>query len=607
MIRSSSCLLLSLCFLAGLSDPSGADELRKYTKDKNFDELSAAEHTAARRYARTAKIKKIRVCADPGNMPQSNNKREGYQNKIIKILAEDLGGKPDFFWRPYHERGLTRETFQNNECDVLMDMPYKLQALLTTEPVYKTTYVFAYRGDRNIVIDSFDDPKLRTLRVGVFQHSGLREALERRGIKNLRLHIIAYDTDLRPEAQPWQQVQEVIDGKLDIAGVWGPFAGWLQKMRGAPIVLQPVNLMDDEVPLEFELAIGMQHKQVVLKYMLDWAIQRKRKEIAAILREYGVPLLKCAKCAVDGDLPAHGSYYARLREVSQDRFLKQAAPFKATDKAAADQIVTQARVEKWLAEGADPTEELQNALIGNDKERVEFLIDKGADVNARDPQGLAPLHTVSRNRNSPFVALLVEHGADVNARDSDGFTPLLHAINRNHVPTIEMLAKKGADLELPTNGGIRPLTWAIGDGKYFAAKALIDSGANANSASGEERVTPLMSVATQRTAQTRVGHIAQGPAPLELARALLKKGADVNASSKDGVTALMVAAGHNNAPLIGLLANANADLSVRSKEGLTALEIAERARAEFAIGSLKLLARPVGGQSAKPRENGAQH
>ncbi len=270
-------------------------------------------------------------------------------------------------------------------------------------------------------------------------------------------------------------MQQVIDGELDVAGVWGPFAGWLQKMKGAPIVIQPVNLMDDQVPLEFDLAIGMQPNQVVLKYMLDWAISRKKDQVGPILREYGVPLLACSKCAVDGELPSHGSYYARLREVSQDRFLKQAAPIKATEKASPDQVVTQARVEQWLTEGADLTQELANAVVGNDAERVKFLLSKGADVNARDVQGYSPLHTAARNRNSTLVALLAEAGADVNARDSDGFTVLLHAINRNHVPTIEMLARKGADLELGTTGGIAPLTWAIGDGKYFAAKALIDS------------------------------------------------------------------------------------------------------------------------------------
>lgn len=208
--------------------PAAADTstLRSYTKNKMFDDLTAAEHTKARQDARKLKLTgPLRVCADPGNMPLSSTSEDGFQNKIAKILAEDLGTRATFFWRPYHERGLTRETFQNDECDILMDMPVALQDLLTTDPLYATTYVFAYREDRNIEIKSLDDPLLKELRIGVFQHSGLREALVRRGVKQLDLHVIAYDADLQPKHQPWQQVQKVIDGELDVAGVWGPFAG----------------------------------------------------------------------------------------------------------------------------------------------------------------------------------------------------------------------------------------------------------------------------------------------------------------------------------------------------------------------------------------------
>ena len=604
-MRKLSHALLVACLSAGLAGSLAAAErpenLRSYTKNKTFDELTSAEHTKARQDARTRKLSLLRVCADPGNMPLSSNRQEGYQNKIARILAEDLGGSVSFFWRPYHERGLTRETFQNDECDVLMDMPVALQDLLTTEPVYSTTYIFAHREDKKLDIKSLDDPVLKTLRIGVFQHSGLREALERRGHKNLDLHIIAYDTDLQPKHQPWQQVQKVIDGELDVAGVWGPFAGWLKSQKKAPIVIQPVNLWENEVPMEFELAIGMQRNQVMLKYMLDWALTRKREEIAAVLKDYGVPLVKCAKCAVDGDLPAHGSYYDRIRKVSQDRFLKEPERILPTDKAAADQIVTEARLEAWLADGADVNQELVNAIIAKDVARMRFLIDKGADVNARDSGGFTPLDTAARNRAASLIEILIDAGANPNAPDADGFFPLLHAINRNHVPTVEMLARKGANLNLPNKQGITPLSWALGDGKFFAAKALIDAGADVNARSGYEQVTPLMVVATQLAAKTRSGNLAQGPQPLDLARALIDKGADVNAVSKDGVTALMIAAGHNNAPIIGLLVGAGADPNAKSALGQSALDIATSAGFEAAAGALKFMAKPTGA-GPKPQD-----
>lgn len=596
LLVSATAGAITLLFTAG-SSPADR-ELRAYTKDKSFDELTHAEHTSAKAEARNRKINRLRVCADPGNMPQSNDKREGYQNKIIEIIAADLGASVDFFWRPYHERGLTRETFQNDECDILLDMPVELQSLLTSEPIYRTTYVLAYRTDRNFAFESLDDPKLKDLRVGVFQHSGIRESLTRRGYKNLELHTIAYNTDLVEANQPWKQVEKVVNGELDVAAVWGPFAGWLPKMKGAPLTIQPVNMWETEVPLEFDLAIGMLRNNVLLKYMIDWALVRKAKEIEAVLRDYGVPLVRCSKCTVDGDIPSNGAIYKRLRNVSQDRFLKEAAPMPLSADATPDQRVTKERLEQWLAEGADLNLELANAVNANSEERVRLLIDKGADVNARDNQGYAPVHNAARNRYAHLVTLLVEKGSDVNARDSDGFTAMLHAINRNHVPTVQAIAKSGGDLELATPQGITPLTWAIGDGKFFAAKALLDLGAKANSTSGKEGVTPLMTAATQIPPKSRTSALTLGPPPNELAEEILAKGADVNQRSKEGVTALMVAAGHNNTAMIGLLLKAGADPALKNIDGLTASQIAERAQFDNVVGALKLLGKESGAAGA---------
>lgn len=598
-------IVAALTFALIAAHTASGQRSKEYTKNKNFDDLTHAEHSAAKAAARTSTLTRLRVCADPGNMPMSNDKGEGYHNKIADLLARSMGGTATFFWRPYLERGVTRETFANDECDVLMDMPVGGHAhILTTNPIYRSTYVLAWRNDRGLDIQSLDDPKLKELKIGVFQHSGMREAFSRRGVSdsNIDIHIISHMADLKPEEQPWRQVQKVIDGQLDVAAVWGPFAGWLPKMKGEPLTIRPVNKMEDKVPMEFDLAIGMRQNNVLLKYMIDWALDKNKDEIAKILTDYGVPLVECSRCTVQGDIPSHGSYYAKLRGLSaaDDRYLKQAEPVKATDKASADQVVTAERVEQWLKDGADLNEELGNAIIGNDASRVALLIDKGADVNMRDSNGYAPLHSAARNRNSPIVELLAKNKADVNARDGDGFTPLDYAIGRNHVPTIEMLLKAGARLDEPSGGGITPIVLALSDGRYYAAKALLDHGADVNLASGAEGITPLMAAATQITAQTRQTHVTQGPAPIALADELIKKGASLNAVSKHGVTALMIAAGHNNAPMIGLLLRAGADASLKSGEGKTALDIAQKALHDDAIGALKFLVKPGRTDAAAP-------
>ena len=112
-------------------------------------------------------------------------------------------------------------------------------------------------------------------------------------------------------------------------------------MKNEPITIQPVNLDDDTVPLEFELAIGVRKTDAFLKYMLEFALEDKADEIAKILKDYGVPLVQCSKCIVPGDLPAHGSYIA----LKDQKF--EARP----DLASPDQIVTKEKVENWLERG----------------------------------------------------------------------------------------------------------------------------------------------------------------------------------------------------------------------------------------------------------------
>src|SRR4029079_3376400 len=117
-----------------------------------------------------------------------------------------------------------------------------------------------------------------------------------------------------------------------------------------------VNLMDDNIPLEFDLAIGVRRTDAMLKYILDFALEDKKDEVEKILKDYGVPLVQCSRCLVPGDLPAHGYYNV----VSQDEFKPR------PDLASPDQIVTEKKVENWLAEGADINEELGNAVNAND-------------------------------------------------------------------------------------------------------------------------------------------------------------------------------------------------------------------------------------------------
>ncbi len=591
----ASALLSSASMLTGASTAAEPKSL-DFLKSKPYDQLTPAEITAAKNAAKKRRFEQITFCADPGNMPLSNNRREGYQNKIAELVAAKLGARANFFWRPYIERGLTRETFDNHECDVLLDMPVGSGSVLLSMPIYRSTYVLAWRTDRSLGIESLDNPKLKSLKIGVFQHSAMRIVLSRRSIPESDIAIITPDADLRPENQPWRQVQKVADGNLDIAAVWGPFAGYVKSKLGQPLTLKPTNLMDDQTPLEFSLAFGIPTTDVVVKFALDMALDQARSEIAAILADFGVPLVSCSDCIVAGDLPSHGSYDRAIEAAYTERFLKPAEYVTLNDAASADQRVDEKRVSEWLAQGAILNEELENAVTAADRERVALLIAKGADVNRLGKGGEAPIHIAAQNRHSDLVALLLERKADPNLADSDGMTALLYAVMRNHVPSIQALAAAGADLSKPGRDGHAPILIALMEGKLFAAQALIELGIDVNARSGSEKLTPLMVLASQLTPQQRVSRIAGGPSPAELAGLLIRKGADVNAQSHQGVTALMIAAGHDNTPLIGLLAQSGADFELRNSAGQTPADVAAISGSEHAAKMLRIMHRssPLG-------------
>jgi len=486
----------------------------------------------------------LRVCADPGNMPLSNNRGEGLENKIAAVLAEALGTTVEYFYRPGIERGLTRTTLDAEQCDVMLDMPLGGDDVLTTSALYRTTYVLAYRSDRGITIKNLDDPRLKKLRVGVYETSAIRQALADHGVSRVQIHYLSHNADLVPENQPSYQIQQVIDGKLDVAGAWGPLAGYYQVVKQAPLTIQPVNLMDDTVVLQFDMALGLRRNDRELQHRLEQAMRDKRDALHAVLTSFGVPLVSCDSCVISGDLPAHGPY----REPSPE-------PQRAT------RTVSIAQLDDWLAHGASIGTELNNAVMADDQTRVGYLLEnKHAAVNAQDLQGETPLHYALVQRSPAMVAFLLAHGADVNQRDRDGWTPIMTAAYCDDGEDVKVLAAHGADPNAVSAQNLTALGIAVQYGKQQGAIALLAAGAQPGRPIGEAGYTPLM-LASANDARA-------------LARALIDKGADVNARNSGGVTALMMAAANGRADMVELLMGAGANAQAQTDRGDTALSIA---------------------------------
>jgi ankyrin repeat protein len=269
----------------------------------------------------------------------------------------------------------------------------------------------------------------------------------------------------------------------------------------------------------------------------------------------------------------------------------------AQAKASPDQKVTKERLEAWLKEGADLNQELSNAVLAGDVARISFLIEKGADVNKRDAQGYTALQSAARNRRAELISVLLAYKADANLRDVDGYTALHHAVLRNHPESVRALAQRGADLSATTPTGYTPLALAIIEDQYKAAMALIEAGAPVDTAVGDTQLTPLMLTAGKEARRlslaagiSRVEKLnPQDPGQLEVAKALLDRGAKVNAVSASGVTALLLAAAHNNAPIVGLLAESGADKSAKTHDGFTAEDLARQNGNSAVVSLLTLL------------------
>ena len=495
-------------------------------------------------------------------MPLSNEKGEGFENKIAQVLGTALGTGVQYYWRPSIERGLMRTTLGQGNCDLWMDMPSDAEGALVLSPLYRSTFVLAYRNDKGIRIQSLDDPALKKLRIGVFQVSALRQALaEHHIVDNIVVHYVSHNADVVTSNQPSHQVQQVIDGSLDVAAVWGPMAGYYQAMAQAPLIIQPVNLLEDDVPMEFDMALAVPRGRPDIKAAVETALTQHRSEIRKILSDFGVPLVKCGECIVSGDLPSHGPYKPRKPEV------RSAAEVTQTNAS------SMAHLKNWLAQGAKPDEELSDAIAANDLDRVVYLLAHGAQRNSYDGEGYTPLITAIRANAVEIARYLIEHKADTSLPDGSSWTPLMWATWGDNPELVKALTANGARVDATDRDGLTPLAIAAQNSKLKAMRALLEAGTDVNAPVAKGGYTPLM--------------LAARSGANELAAALLEHGANVNASNSGGVTALMIAAASDRATVLDLLLKAGAAIDARTEDGRTALGIARAYSNDAAITALE--------------------
>jgi mxaJ protein len=237
---------------------------------------------------RVPDFNEFRVCADPDNMPFSNLKQEGFEDKIAKVLADDLG-KPLKFTYAYNRQGFLRNTINANRCDIVMGVTSDFDPLRTSKPYYRSGHVWVWRKDSNYNIKDWDSPDLKKGFIGVIDHAPATIPLNDHGlIPNSRPYRMQRDLNLPPS----YMIDDLGKGDIDVAIVWGPIGGYFAKESKIPMQVQLIPEYERENAKGKEywnISIGVRKKEKDRMEQINAALERNQDKIMKILDEYGIP------------------------------------------------------------------------------------------------------------------------------------------------------------------------------------------------------------------------------------------------------------------------------------------------------------------------------
>jgi quinoprotein dehydrogenase-associated probable ABC transporter substrate-binding protein len=245
--------------------------------------VQAADHVEA--VDRSA----LRVCADPSGLPFSNEKQQGFENKIADLLAKSLKVPVRYTWYP-DSTGFLRNTLDARRCDLVMGIVSGAELVLNTNPYYRSSYVIVTRRSENLGITQLSDPRLKTLRIGLTAGTPPTDIIVRQGLMaNVRPYALVVDTRFD---QPGKlMIDDLARGAIDAAVLWGPIAGYYARRYGDKLTVTPLLKEDKNARMDFYITMGVRPNEVEWKREINRLIDQNRDGIMAILKDYGVPLL----------------------------------------------------------------------------------------------------------------------------------------------------------------------------------------------------------------------------------------------------------------------------------------------------------------------------
>ena len=246
-------------------------------------------------HSQAVTARKLRVCADPNNLPFSNQRREGFENKLAELLARALNAEVEYTWWA-QRRGFIRNTLKAGKCDLVIGVPQGFEMAQTSAPYYRSSYVFVSRKDSKLKLASFDDPALRRLKIGVQligddgANAPPAHALARRGIlQNVRGYTVY--GDYTQDSPPARIIEAVTNGEIDVAIAWGPLAGYFARRQSVPLEIVSVSPQADSpaLPFVYDISLGVRRGELAFKQELEAVLEQRRAEVEHILDDYGIP------------------------------------------------------------------------------------------------------------------------------------------------------------------------------------------------------------------------------------------------------------------------------------------------------------------------------
>jgi quinoprotein dehydrogenase-associated probable ABC transporter substrate-binding protein len=232
---------------------------------------------------------RLRVCAEPAALPFSNKARQGFENKIAEIVADELKLPLHYYWMPQGP-GFVRATLGEDMCDLIIGYAVGADIVDHSNPYYASTYVLVSRPGSGLqTVETLDDPRLAKIKLGVIAATPPADHLLRLGlIDKVKPYALLVDRRFASPAE--EALRDVASGAIDAAILWGPIGGYFARKADSPLAVAPLHT-DLRPTLAFRIAFGLRRNEIEWKHRLNEVIRKRKADFEAVLRDFGVPLV----------------------------------------------------------------------------------------------------------------------------------------------------------------------------------------------------------------------------------------------------------------------------------------------------------------------------